>query len=168
MHLKIHRASLYIYYSWKESYVSNWQHFFTKTRLEDIDLSKTQPCKYFVYIIMDRGNPIEDWGVNYTNSKLYTVTLYDCNHLAHIVKVLWQIQKFMSYCTAFASFLFWIWWQSSSEYIRPGDCIWRGDLLEVFLHYDFGGLTFGGAYRWRGLLIGILRGSYGRFQTVKI
>ena len=34
-----------------------------------------------------------------------------------------------------------------------GDCIWRGDLLEVFLHYDFGGLTFGGAYRWRGLFL---------------
>ena len=45
MHLKIHQASLYIYYSWKEIYVSNLQHFFTKTRLEDIDLSKTQPCK---------------------------------------------------------------------------------------------------------------------------
>ena len=35
----------------------NWaslQHIFTETRLEDVDLSKPQPCKYFVY--MDRGN----------------------------------------------------------------------------------------------------------------
>ena len=26
-----------------------------------------------------------------------------------------------------------------------GACIWRGDLTEGFLHYDFGGLIFGGA-----------------------
>ena len=29
--------------------------------------------------------------------------------------------------------------------------IWRGDLTEGFLRYDFGGLIFGGAYTWRGL-----------------
>ena len=29
--------------------------------------------------------------------------------------------------------------------------IWRGDLTEVFLRYQFGGLIFGGAYTWRGL-----------------
>ena len=29
--------------------------------------------------------------------------------------------------------------------------IWRGDLTEGFLHYEFGGLIFGGAYTWRGL-----------------
>ena len=27
-----------------------------------------------------------------------------------------------------------------------GAYIWRGDLTESFLHYEFGGLTFGGAY----------------------
>ena len=32
-----------------------------------------------------------------------------------------------------------------------GAYIWRGDLTEGFLHYDFGGLIFGGAYSWRGL-----------------
>ena len=37
-------------YSWKEIYVSNLQQVFTETRLEDVDLSKTQPCKYFVYM----------------------------------------------------------------------------------------------------------------------
>ena len=42
-------------YSWEEMYVSNLLKGFTETRLEDVDLSKTQPCKYFVY--MDRGNP---------------------------------------------------------------------------------------------------------------
>ena len=29
--------------------------------------------------------------------------------------------------------------------------IWRGDLTEGFLRYEFGGLIFGGAYTWRGL-----------------
>ena len=32
-----------------------------------------------------------------------------------------------------------------------GAYIWRGDLTEGFLRYDFGGLIFGGAYTWRGL-----------------
>ena len=41
--------------SWKEIYVSNLQKVFTETRLEDVDLTKTQPCKHFVY--MERGNP---------------------------------------------------------------------------------------------------------------
>ena len=32
-----------------------------------------------------------------------------------------------------------------------GAYIWRGDLTEGFLRYDFGGLIFRGAYTWRGL-----------------
>ena len=32
-----------------------------------------------------------------------------------------------------------------------GAYIWRGDLMEGFLHYWFGGLIYGGAYTWRGL-----------------
>ena len=36
--------------------------------------------------------------------------------------------------------------------------IWRGDLTEGFLSYEFGGLIFGGAYIWRGFhIFGILR-----------
>ena len=35
------------------SYVSSLLKGFTETRLEDVDLSKTQLCKYFVY--MDQG-----------------------------------------------------------------------------------------------------------------
>ena len=34
----------------------------------------------------------------------------------------------------------------------PGAYIRRGDLTEGFSHHDFGGLIFGGAYTWRGLL----------------
>ena len=33
----------------------------------------------------------------------------------------------------------------------PGSLHW-GNLMEVFLHNDFGGLIFGGAYTWRGLV----------------
>ena len=36
-------------------------------------------------------------------------------------------------------------------YNPPGAYIWRGDLTEGFLRYEFGGLIFGGAYTWRGL-----------------
>ena len=31
-----------------------------------------------------------------------------------------------------------------------GAYIWRGDLTEGFLHYQFGGHIFGGACTWRG------------------
>ena len=41
--------------SWKEIYVSNLQRVFTETLLEDVDLTKTQPCNPFVS--MERGNP---------------------------------------------------------------------------------------------------------------
>ena len=33
-----------------------------------------------------------------------------------------------------------------SKYKPPRACIWRGDLTEGFLCYEFGGLMFGGAY----------------------
>ena len=39
-----------------------------------------------------------------------------------------------------------------SKYKPPGGAyIWRGDLTEGFLRYEFGGLIFGGAYTCRGL-----------------
>ena len=31
--------------------------------------------------------------------------------------------------------------------------IWRGNLTEVFLRYEFRGHIFGGAYAWRGLFL---------------
>ena len=34
-----------------------------------------------------------------------------------------------------------------------GVYIWRGDLTEGFLSYDFGGLIFGGAYTFWGLFL---------------
>ena len=38
-----------------------------------------------------------------------------------------------------------------SKYKPRGAYIWRGDLMKGFLRYEFGGLIFGRAYRWRGL-----------------
>ena len=39
-----------------------------------------------------------------------------------------------------------------SKYISPqGAYIWRGDLTESFLRYEFRGLIFGVAYTWRDL-----------------
>ena len=63
-------------------------------------------------------------------------------HLAQ-VKVLWQIQKFMCYCTVFVFILN---LRATSKYKPPGAYIWRGDLPEGFLRQEFGGLVFGGAY----------------------
>ena len=81
--------------------MSNLQDVFTETRLEDVDLTKTQKCKYFVY--MERGNPSQELRVNYANSNMLRYFLR--NHLAHVI-VLWQMQRFMCYCTVFALFYF--------------------------------------------------------------
>ena len=42
-----------------------------------------------------------------------------------------------------------------------GAYIWRGNLTEGFLRYEFGGLIFGVAYTWRGLFSEF----YGNFVT---
>ena len=52
-------------------------------------------------------------------------------------------------CTVFACFTLCL--RAISKYKPPGAYIWRGDLTEGFLCYEFGGLIFGGAYTWRGL-----------------
>ena len=45
---------------------------------------------------MQRGNPSQEQ---------YTVTLFDYNHLAHVI-LLWEMRKFICYCTVFALFHF--------------------------------------------------------------
>ena len=47
-----------------------------------------------------------------------------------------------------------------------GAYIWRGNLKEGFLRYEFGGLLFGGAYTWRGLFSEFY-GGYFTFAGVK-
>ena len=80
------------------------QNVFTETRLDDVDLTKTQPCKYFIYF--EQGNPSQALRVNNANSNnYYTMTRFDCNHLAHVT-VLCQMQKFLCYCTVFSLFYF--------------------------------------------------------------
>ena len=73
-----------------------------------------------------------------------TVTLSDCNHLAHVI-VLWQIQKFML-LYRFCSVTLYL--RAISKYKPPGTYIRRGDLTEGFLLLRY---EFGGAYTWRGL-----------------
>ena len=45
-----------------------------------------------------------------------------------------------------------------------GAYIWRGDLMEGFLRYEFGGLIFGGVYTWRGLFSEF----YGTFEPASL
>ena len=103
-------------YSWKEIYVSNLQQVFTETRLEDIDLSKTQPCKYFVYMDQEYGK---------------------CKNLCVTVQFL---------------LCFILNLRTISKY-KPwgGACIWRGNLSDVFLCYEFGGPIFRAIHTWSGL-----------------
>ena len=94
--------------SWKEIYVSNLKQVFTETRLEDVVLSKTQPCKYFLY--MDRGNPSQEWRVNYANSNilwhfLTTVTrLYKINLFILIFKENPLKQNFVIFVSCYQRF----------------------------------------------------------------
>ena len=55
-----------------------------------------------------------------------------------------------------------------SKYKPPGGLNLEGRFNRGFLHYEFGGLIFGGAYTWRGLYLEglILGGAYFRNFTV--
>ena len=55
--------------------------------------------------------------------------------------------------TVFALICFTLYLRAISKYKPPGAYIWRGDLTEGFLRYEFGGVIFGGAYTWRGLFL---------------
>ena len=53
--------------------------------------------------------------------------------------------------------LFYFVFEGNFQVQAPGGAyIWRRDLTEGFLCYEFGGLVFGGAYTWRGPFFGIL------------
>ena len=66
-------------------------------------------------------------------------------------KIDWASLIVGSKCTVLALFYFVFEGNFPSTSSR-GAYIWRGDLTEVFLRYRFGGLIFGEAYTWRGLL----------------
>ena len=82
----------------------------------------------------------------------YTVTLFDFNHWAHVI-VLWQMQKICVTVQFLLCFIFNL--RAISEYKPPGVCIWRCDLSEGFLRYEFGE-GMGGLYL-EGLIFRILR-----------
>ena len=66
-------------------------------------------------------------------------------------KIDWASLIVGSKCTVLA--LFYFVFEGNFPSTSPrGAYIWRGDLTEVFLRYRFGGLIFGEAYTWRGLL----------------
>ena len=80
--------------------------------------------------------------------KQQSVTLSDCNHLAHVI-VVWQIQKLYVTVPFLLCFIFSYISGQFSKYKSPGAYIRRGDLTEGFLRYEFG--LFGG---WGGLIFG--------------
>ena len=110
-------------FSWKEIYVSNLQKVVTETCPKDADRTKTLPCKYFFK--MERGNPSQELPVNCANSNIHVI-------------VIWQMQKFLCHCTVFA--LLYFEFEGNFQVRAPGIYIWRGNLTEGFLRYEFGGL----------------------------
>ena len=65
-------------------------------------------------------------------------------------KIDWARLKVGSKFTIFA--LFYLVLEGNFPSTSPrGAYIWRDDLTKGFLRYRFGGLIFGGAYKWRGL-----------------
>ena len=67
------------------------------------------------------------------------------------LKIDWTSLIVGSKFTVFALFYF-VFEGNFPSTSRLGAYICRGDLKEGFLRYEFGGLIFGGAYTWRGLL----------------
>ena len=80
--------------------------------------------------------------------------LFDCNHFAHVI-VLWQMQKFMCYCTVFALLILNL--REISKYKPRVAYIRRGDLTEGF----FCVMSLGGLYL-EGLIFGISRNTSAR------
>ena len=82
-------------------------------------------------------------------------------------KIDWAILIVGSKFTVFA--LFYFVFEGNFPSTSPrGAYIWRGDLTEGFLHYEFGGLIFGGAYTWRGLFLAVYVNRAERARCDKI
>ena len=68
-------------------------------------------------------------------------------------KIVWASLIVGSEFTGFA--LFYLIFEDNFQVQAPpgggGPLIWRGDLTEGVLRYEFGGLIFGWAYTWRAL-----------------
>ena len=74
----------------------------------------------------------------------YTVTLFDCNHLAHVI-VSWQIQKFICYCTVIVSQYFAF--EGNFQIQTPGGLYSDARFNRVFFCApSLGSYIWGGAY----------------------
>ena len=71
------------------------------------------------------------------------MTLFDYNHLAHVL-VLWEMRKFIYYCTVFA--LFYFEFKGNLQAQAPG-----GLYLEGRFNWELFVLRVWGPYIWRGL-----------------
>ena len=69
--------------------------------------------------------------------------------------------------TCFCFVLLCIWGQFPST-SPQGAYIWRGDLTQGFLHYEFGWLIFGGANAWRGLFSEFYDITYNCFYCIRV
>ena len=69
-------------------------------------------------------------------------------------KIVWASLILGRKLTVFLCFTLYL--RAISKYKPPGAYIWRGDLTEGFLRYEFGGLIFGGAY-FRNFTVPLLR-----------
>ena len=69
--------------------------------------------------------------------------------------------------TVFALFYFVFWGNFPSTSPR-GAYVWRGALTEGFLHYEFGGLIFGGAYFWNFMVLVDVSRSIGHCEIIII
>ena len=79
-------------------------------------------------------------------------------------KIDWASLTFGSKFTVFA--LYYFVFEGNFRGKSPGGAyIWRGDLTEGFLRYEFGGLICGGAYTWRGLFLEFYGMSVDRLQV---
>ena len=100
---------------------------------------------------MDPGNPNHARIKSELRKQQYTVTLSDWNHLAQVI-VIWQIPKFLCYCTVIALFVF----EGNFQVQAP-----QGLYSERRFNGGFFALRVWGAYIWRGLFSEF----YGIFQT---
>ena len=129
--------------------------------------------KIFLKFSYASTNCLYYYGLRKSNRRLkselhkqqYTVTLYGCNHQAHVIHVvIWQMQKFMSYCTAFA--FFYIEFDGNQvPSTRPGRLYLEGRFIGGFYALRFWGAYLegrihGGAY-FRNCAV-----DMERFQTV--
>ena len=122
------------------------QHVISETRLERVDLSKNSAMQELCLYRPRKSKP-KDYSELRKQHLEYTVTLFDCNHLAHVIKFYGKCKNLCVTVQFLLCFILNL--RAISEYKPQGACIWRGDLSEGFFCFTtLGELLFGGAYTW--------------------